>query len=163
MDNFGQDRAQYSPSPTDYKLKWHKFLIYFSLWASALSNGLSGYQAVIGAHYGPESDQVYAIFGSGLRSLDMVMGFALFAIAAYSIYVRFQLADFRIGAPKKLTMLYIAHLAIGFGYILAVSAATKLPLSQFSAPDMFSSIIGSVAMIFINQNYYNKRMELFIH
>ena len=49
MDNFGQyNSPQNPPSPESFKLKWHKFLIYFALWAGALANAGSAVQCISG-------------------------------------------------------------------------------------------------------------------
>ena len=60
MDNFGQ----YSPRPTppssnEYQLKWHKFLIYFALWFSALGYLGSAISCFNGTQYGDNSEQNY--------------------------------------------------------------------------------------------------------
>ena len=56
MDNFGQyNSPQNPPSPDSFKLKWHKFLIYFALWAGALVNAGSAVQCISGTVYGSES------------------------------------------------------------------------------------------------------------
>ena len=163
MDNFGQPAdAPNTPSPENYKLKWHKFLIYFSLWAGAVMNVYSGIRSISGAQYGTDSAQVYAYYGGSLKALDTAMGLVLLVLAVYTVYTRFQLAGFKIDAPRKLTVLYTANLVASVLYLLAASAVTKLPLSSFMS-DMIGTIIGSIAMIFINQNYYNKRMELFVN
>ena len=90
------------------------------------------------------------------------MGLVLLALAAYMIYVRFQLAGFRIDAPRKLSILYGANLGCSVVYLLAVSAATCLSLGSIMG-DIAGTVFGSILMLFINQNYYNKRLELFVN
>ena len=86
----------------------------------------------------------------------------MLALAAYMIYVRFQLAGFRIDAPRKLSILYCANLGCSVVYLLAVSAVTKLSLGSMMG-DIAGTVFGSILMLFINQNYYNKRLELFVN
>ena len=162
MENFGQyNGSQNASSPENYKLKWHKFLIYFALWAGAIMNTGNAVLCIQGTQYAERSEQVYALFPS-LRTVDLFWGIVLLAIAAYMIYVRFQLAGFRINAPRKLSTLYIISLAASVLYLLAVSAVTHQALSSFIS-DIVASIFSSILMLFINQNYYNKRLELFVN
>ena len=162
MDNFGRYEAQKdTASPQNYKLKWHKFLIYFSLWAGAIVNTAQAATLIRGEVYGSESSTIYGLYG-GLKIVDFIWGIVMIGLAAYMIYVRFQLAGFRIGAPGKLTALYTASLAGSLVYLLAVSVVTHVSLGSVLG-DIAVSLIGSVAMLFINQNYYNKRLELFVN
>ena len=155
MENFGQyNSPQNASSPENYKLKWHKFLIYFALFASMVL-------CINGTQYQERSEQVYSLF-PGLRTVDLVWGIVLLAICAYMIYVRFQLAGFRINAPRKLSTLYIVSLACTAVYLLAFSAVTHQSLGSFMG-DIAASAFSSILMLFINQNYYNKRLELFIN
>ena len=162
MDNFGQyNSPQNPPSSAGYKLKWHKYLIYFALWAGALANAGTAVQCISGTVYGSESAKVYATF-SGLRTVDLGWGLVLLALSAYMIYVRFQLAGFRIDAPRKLSILYGADLGCSVVYLLAISAVTKQSLGSMTG-NAAGTVFGSILMLFINQNYYNKRLELFVN
>ena len=162
MENFGKySSPANTPSPENYKLKWHKFLIYFALWLGALANAGTAFGCIAGTAYEGKSEQVYALY-SQLRAVDLIWGIVLLALAANMIYVRFQLAGFRIGAPRKLSILYIANLVCSTGYLLAVSAVTHMSLSSIMS-DVAVNLFGSILMLFINQNYYNKRLELFIN
>ncbi len=162
MENFGKySSPANTPSPENYKLKWHKFLIYFGLWAGAILNASNAVLCINGTQYQERSEQVYSLF-PGLRTVDLVWGIVLLAICAYMIYVRFQLARFRINAPRKLSTLYIVSLACTAVYLLAFSAVTHQSLGSFMG-DIAASAFSSILMLFINQNYYNKRLELFIN
>ena len=94
--------------------------------------------------------------------MDLGWGLVLLALAAYMIYVRFQLAGFRIDAPRKLSILYGVNLGCSVVYLLAVSAVTRLSLGSIMG-DIAGTVFGSILMLFINQNYYNKRLELFVN
>ena len=162
MENFGQyNGSQNASSPENYKLKWHKFLIYFALWAGAIMNTGNAVLCIKGTQYAEQSEQIYALFG-GLKTVDLAWGIVLLAIAAYMIYVRFQLAGFRIDAPRKLSILYIVSLVGSVAYLLAVSAVTHQALGSFMS-DIVGPIFVSILMLFINQNYYSKRLELFVN
>lgn len=149
------------PRPEDYQLKWHKFLIYFSLWAGALLDLVNAYSYFTGSMYGENAKGVYSYY-SGMKTLDIFMGILMLAMAAYCIYVRFQLANYKAGAPKKLEFLYIANAAVMLLYLLAVSGVTKISISDL-ASDAWTQIAGSIAFVFINRAYYNKRAALFVN
>ena len=162
MENFGQyNGSQNAASPENHKLKWHKFLIYFALWAGAIMNTGNALLCINGTQYAEQSEQIYALF-SGLKTVDLVWGIVLLAIAAYMIYVRFQLAGFRINAPRKLSILYGISLGASALYLLAVSAVTHQSLGSFMG-DIVAPIFLSILMLFVNQNYYSKRLELFVN
>ena len=162
MDNFGRyEPPQSAPSPENYQLKWHKFLIYFSLWAGAIINASQAITLIGGTAYGANTETLYRMYGS-LKGIDLFWGIALLGLAGYMIYVRFQLAGFRIGAPKKLSILYIANLVCSLAYMLAVCAVTQLSLRDILS-DIAVSLFGSIVMLFVNQNYYSKRLELFVN
>ncbi len=160
MENFGKPVPP-APSPENYQLKWHKFLIYFALWAGAVLNLSNAVACLNGTQYGNQAAQVYTVY-SGMKTVDVIYGIALLALTAYMIYVRFELARFKIGAPSKLYVLYIINVVLGVLYTIVVSSVTRLPFSSLLS-DSVGPIIGAVIMLFINQNYYNKRLELFIN
>ena len=143
-------------------MKWHKFLIYFSLWANAVMSVISGAQIITGSQYGPPeaAGQLYATV-SGLKAADMVFGVLLIAMGAFFIYTRFQLAGFKAGAPNKLTIAYALDLAITLGYLMVVSGLTKIPVGDLMNSSVPSTIIASVVLIIVNRVYYNKRAHLF--
>jgi len=149
-------------NPDRYSLKWHKFLIYFSLWAGAVMNAVTAFSVVSGNRYGAETPQVY-LYYNGLMVLDWMYAAVLFALALFSIYVRFQLAGFRKGAPKKLILLYVGSLALGLLYLVAVSGIVKLPLSTMLDQQTLISMTTSVFMCGANKVYYDKRSELFVY
>ncbi len=150
-----------SPDQGSYQLKWHKFLIYFGLWAGALINASTAFQYFTGTLYGENASAVYAYFG-GMKTLDAIIGVVLLAIAAMGIYVRFQLAGFKTGAPNKLIYLYIANLAIPLLYLLAASSITGISFTELIS-DPGASLAVSVAMMIINKIYYGKREALFVN
>ncbi len=65
-----------------YGMKWHNFLVYFSLWAGAVLNFVMGAACLF------EGAPLY--------------GLVLIGAAAYAIYSRFQLASFKKNAYKHL-------------------------------------------------------------
>lgn len=145
-------------------MKWHKFLIYFSLWAGALLAASNGVQLLTGSVYGSEEAalQVYSHF-NGLKSADMVFGVLQICLAVYLIYTRFQLAGFKEGAPSKLTVAYVLSLALNIGYLFVLSGITQISVTDLAEGESstVSGIIMSIVMIFANRSYYQKREHLF--
>lgn len=136
--NYNQNQRNgqpdYGADPKNYKLGWHKFLIYLNLWAVALLSFANGViYCVIGIPY--------ALLGV----LDLFLG-------VYAIYVRFQLARFKQGAPKKLTI---------FGVILI--ASNLLAAILLSDPEAGGAVVWNVAFIFYSWRYYSSREELFVN
>ena len=75
-------------------MKWYKFLIYFSLILTGLSNMYTGVQAVMGMQYGTkeQSAQVYAV-SSGAAHIRYCLWCAADYFRCFCIFVRQQLAD----------------------------------------------------------------------
>ena len=143
-------------------MKWFKFLIYFSLWAGAVLNLISGIAMMSGSSYEGAADLVYAMF-DGLQGLDTFCGLYAIALAAFGIFVRFQLAGYKKKAPLMLMILYIAAAAYGLIYIIGINAI--LPSYVLEAVDttsMYSSMISSGVMVIINHIYFKKRAHMFV-
>ena len=143
-------------------MKWFKFLIWFSLFASAVLNGISGFQLLTGAHYGGESEAelVYKVF-SDMKTVDTIAGIALIAAAALALYTRFRLAGFYKNGPAMLMLTYAVNVIIPVVYVLGAKAALGSYGDSLDLTSNYSSIITSVAMIFINKTYFDKRAHLF--
>lgn len=153
----------YQPQ-NELPMKWFKFLIFFSLFASAVLNTISGIIALTGAQYEQEykgaKELVYAYF-EGLQTVDMIYGVALIAIAAFAIYVRVRLAGYYANGPKLLNVLYLANAGFGLFYIIALQSivGSDVNLDMTSA---ITSIITSVVMVGVNTVYFKKRAHLFV-
>ena len=121
----------------EFPMKWHKFMIYFALWANAV---------------------IYILNGLVLFSLTSsspiagILGLFFLGLAAWAIYVRFQRAGLRTGAPKKLLIWMIVSVALGL-------------LSAIGNGDSqaFTSAIINVAYAVWNWRYYSSREELFVN
>ena len=62
------------------KLKWHHYLVYFGLWASAVVNVVTGLSYFSGSIYegeGANAELVYFVFGNELKALDMHLQFRI--------------------------------------------------------------------------------------
>lgn len=159
----GIPTMQYQPA-VQTPMKWYKFLIYFSLFAGAVLNAISGIIALTGAQYDGMAELVYAVFG-GLKVVDILMGLACLAVAAFGIYVRFRLAQFRADGPKKLMMLYIVSCLLNILYLIAVVVVLPGEMSGDiileELPRAIGTIVGSAVMVFVNKVYFDKRAHMF--
>ena len=164
MSLFGKNDPMI-PRPTvepTLGMKWHKFLIYFALWASAVVNLSSALQYLTGAIYGTDAAYVYAYY-DGLSMLDKGMGIFLLGMAIFAIVTRFALAGFKAGAPKKLLAIYALNIVSGFAYILLASMVTGFSVGELLDTSVITSAITSVIILFYNKSYYEARKEMFVN
>lgn len=139
---------------------WYKFLIYFSLFASAALNIISGISSITGLNYGEFNQLIYAYYG-GLKTVDIIMGFFSIALGVVSIIVRQNLAHYKKGAPLSLIGLYIASLVISVIYVIAVSLVTNLSITAFLSTAIIINFIVSIIMTCVNYVYFKNRRHLF--
>ena len=161
MSNY-DDSGSSAPVQTDHPMKWHKFLVYFALWASALYEAYQGYLLFTGASYGKNADAVYLRF-SGLKNIDTIFGIIMFLEAAYIVYTTLQLMKFKQGAPGKLMLMYLLNVGIVVVYLLIVSNSTGISFSELAGTNLYSSIAGAIVGALICKNYYDKRSDLFVN
>lgn len=151
------------PTQPDMPMKWFKFLIYFSLFASAVLNAISGFRFVSGTIYGESSGQIYSVF-SNLKILDMIIGVVSIAFAGLAIYTRVRLAGFFANGPKLVCITYAAGAIINIVYIVGI--LTILPSYATEYIDFSSNItniVVSILMVGANYVYFNKRSHLFVN
>lgn len=123
-----------------FPMKWHKFMIYFVLWINALGFFANGVTYASSANL------------SGSLGLFALIDFAL---AAACVYVRFQLAGLRQGAPKKLLILLVC--------CVAMSVMEYLIVSLFTEDTTLTWLISSLGQMLYNWRYYASRQELFVN
>jgi len=138
-------------------MKWFKFTIYFQLFACALINFYNGLMMVTGAQYGAAAAGVYADFPT-LKFIDLGMGGLSIALAAFSLYTRFQLAGFKKHAPQLMYSMLVLNLV----YIVAfnVLASVVLHTSTFDART-YGNITGAALLLIIDVIYFGNRADLF--
>lgn len=147
----------------EYPMKWYKFLIYFSLFASAVLNALSGITQMLGTVYG-DAQTIAAVYKTfpALRPVDIVYGILLIAVAVFAIYTRQQLAHYRSNGPTCLYALYGATMALSVIYLVIVSIVIKD--ATFTATVVSQSmpgLISSAVVLALNIVYFRKRKALF--
>ncbi len=147
-----------------HSMKWHKFLIYFSLWLGAVTNAIAAFSYFSGSVYGSsgEASMVYSHF-TGLKTIDMLFGAALIAVAVFSIVTRFALAGYKAAGPKMLMGFYAINAVLSIVYLVVASVVTGIAFGELIDSSTISSLVTSVAMVFVNKAYYDKRAELFVN
>ena len=80
--NDSENNSSYQP---DLPMRWHGFLIYFSLWAGAVSVVVSAFRLFTGMDYtqgGLSLDYVYGMYPS-LRTISMLFGAIFLALSVF--------------------------------------------------------------------------------
>ena len=157
-----QPRAGGDPKYGGLPMKWHKFLVYFGLWAGAVINCISGISTMAGGQYGDSRDRVYAVF-TGLSAIDILYGAFLIAMAVLGVITALRLLKLKAGAPKLLYILYGVGVVTSIVYMLLASAVTHLPIGDFFSSSTVSSLVTGIAFFAINVRYYQKRESLFVN
>lgn len=148
--------------PLDIPMSWHNFLIYFLLWANAVTMIGTGLMLFTGVHYVGLANLIYDHF-EDLRSVDIFVAVLCFYLAAYAVITRFSLANRKSGAPSLLMGYYAANAVVALLYLLLTSAMTGMPLGPFATFVIYFIIGDSVVFLLINSVYYSRRAHLFAH
>ena len=159
------DSENNSSYQQELPMRGHGFLIYFSLWAGAVSVVFSAFRLFTGMDYtqgGLSLDYVYGMYPS-LRTVSVVFGAIFLGMAAFTIYTRFQLAGLKSGAPGKLTVVYILNIVLTLLYAMALAGALGIGVTELLDGSIVGQFIGSAAMAIVNGIYYSKRSHLFVN
>lgn len=163
MNSFRADRQLRSRGPEpELGMKWHKFLIYVSLWLSAANGFLNAVTYYNGSVYGAEAAEVYAYY-TGLGMLDKGMAVFCLALGFYSVITRFALARFKANAPKLLTALFGINLALNMLYLFLFSIITSIPMTGLLDTSTLTTLLSNLALLIINKFYYDARASLFVN
>ena len=153
-----ENNAQYTP---EYPMKWHKFLIYFSLWAGAVIAAINAVMMLLGLHYGEEAQLVYAIY-KGLKPVDVLFGLLMLACGVAYIVARFKLARLERSGVKMVITLPIIMVVLNIAYPLVVSFVTGISMGEMWDSSSVGSIVGSVVLAMYNKKYYTERDALLV-
>lgn len=169
---YQQSYAQPSYSPASHApgapvaplpMNWHKFLVYFGLWAGAVYNLISGILALTGKHYGSDSKLVYFVIPS-LKTPDVIFGIAVLAMAVMGVITAINLLSYKALGPKLVCILYLVGGCITLIYVIWVA----IILSDYDASlgNMIAttivSLVVDVLMFIANKVYYGKRASMFV-
>lgn len=181
---YQQPYPQSSPLSSQ-PMNWHKFLVYFSLWASAVGFLVYAIMYFTGAIYGSYTEGKETIENeylkkflyasvSGIQAMDIIYGILLLGLSGFGFFVAYSMLKFKKGAPKLLTISYIAMAGASLLYaviaFIMLSSNSKSVEALFEAEwplrgviYAFSMAIGAIVMLFINRAYYKKREHLFVY
>ncbi len=158
--------APNSPLTPTYELpmKWFKFLIWFSLWASAITNAVNAVQIFTGSIYGSElkAKLMYAVYG-GLKTVDLLVGVASIAMAILAVYTRFRLSGFHKNGPKMVSVMYGANAVIQLLYVAGISTIMPSAITDDIVTNVVLTVATSFLMVVLNHTYFKKREHLFVN
>lgn len=150
----------------DYPLKWYYFLIYFSLFAAAVMNALTGFQYLTATVYMSEGlstadvELVYSMYPA-LEGIDKTYGLICIGVGVLAIITRMHLAKFKASGPKLLYILYACNCVLPLLYTcISFSAVPGSNLAE-ALPPTVASAIGPGIMLFANYVYFSRRQALF--
>ena len=134
-------------------MKWHCFLIYFSLWSLALSAALEAFDTF---SFRGMNSEIYGVS----ENLYIAIGVIYSLLAAFTVITRFALARYRRRAPAMLCAVYSVQSALLFAaYCLErASSGTDIDITQTA-----TSISALLAILIANIIYYRKRAHLFVN
>lgn len=169
---FSTDAAAYEnveikskPNYDGFPMNWYKFLIYFALFAGAILNVISGIFMIFGFQYGSNAQLYFSTYPS-LKLIDIIFGCLTVLLGAYLLYVRFELAKLKKGAPIKLLISYGLNFLISASYLIVTTVLTSTDVGLdlgIIGPEIFSLVLSSVVIIYFNKIYFDKRESLFVN
>ena len=160
-DSVDEQGAAYDAYGTPLPMKWHKFLIYFALWAGAILNGISGISTLfscLGGEYAAVYDAYPALLG-----LDIFSSLCLIGISVFQFITRNALARLSRKAPQMVVWLYASTVILSVLQVVAVWLVSGVGLSYVMTPDMWLILIEGALMTWANQVYYRKRAAMFVN
>ena len=147
----------------EHPMKWFKFLIYFSLFASAVLNVINAMSFLTGSMYGANAVLVYETF-DGLKVLDTIVGIASLGFAALAIYTRFRLSGYHRNGPTMVSVTYIATAIMNLTYMIGAYIVLPAEVAQeLNMSSTISSVCTAIFMVCVNRIYFKKRSYLFIN
>lgn len=138
-------------------MKWAKFLQYFALLAGAILHLYLMFVYWM-ADSTLLSSQVSADYSSGIRSIEILYGFACLAGAVFNVVAWYMLVH-RKAATKSWTLVcYLVPAGSSLLYTMATSAA--LSATNFNAGTIIGLLVQGAFAIY-NYNYFNNRSAIF--
>lgn len=91
--------------------------------------------------------------------MDKITALAYVGLAVYAIAVRFALAGFKANGPRMLTQYFAACILVNVLY----NVIGGMIIGEVAWASIIGSCVGTVAMLLINKNYYDKRIGMFVN
>lgn len=154
------------------KMNWHMILIYFVLWLMAFMNLVNGLMSVFGVQLG---DAGNGALGVALHvypdmrypQIFILDGVFVLIMCLYTVFVRFQLAGFKRGAPAYLMVLFALNIAESVVYALVLNALVPemVAANKAAGNDLIMTTAfnagGSAIVAGLTWIYYQRRKDLF--
>ena len=162
-DSVDEQGVAYDANGAPLPMKWHKFLIYFALWAGAIINGISGIQMLSNA-LRPNS-LMWDLYGlsAGLRAFYFVSGVFSFGLGVFQICTRMSLARLSRRGPRMAVWNYALSFILNALTILLASVLFGMPINALMDWSMWLILIGGALMTWANQVYYRRRAAMFVN
>ncbi len=156
-----------SPFGVLLPMNWYRFLIYFSLIASAITNLSNGFLYITGQVYSIQSAgtldayMIYNQYGNELMITDIAYGVLTCLFAVFNLVTRSYLANFKKKGPALLYTMYAFGAAISLAYPLVLQLAHGVP-GAFNSIIIFELVI-ECAILYANYIYFSKRKHMFVN
>ena len=162
-DSIDEQGVAYDANGAPLPMKWHKFLIYFALWAGAIVNGISGIQTLSNA-LNPNS-LMWGLRGlsTGLRAFYIVSGVFSFGLGVFLICTRMSLARLSRRGPRMIVWTYASAVILNVLLIFLASVLFGMPINALMDWSMWLTLIEGALMTWANQVYYRKRAAMFVN
>lgn len=143
-------------------MKWHNAKVILFI-IGALANFGTGGQYISGNVYNsssPEitSEMVYSIYGNVLKSIDVIYGIILVALAIIQIYICISLKKMKRNSPNMFTCVYSIGLGVNMLYTISSALITGVYTNVVSS---IITIIMCGIFAWLDYTYYKKRMFMF--
>lgn len=149
----------------DLPMKWYKFLIYFLLFANAISKLADGIFCIIGIDGGILSETFFegCMFTGKYRAIDIVYGIICIIMSVAAIYVRIRLAKFKEDAPKIYITYDIISSVVYFVYNLLIMIILENAEISSVIGEIIGTVVGESLYVYFNVLYFKKRKHMFIN
>ena len=147
-----------------YRMKWYYFLVYFSLWCSALGllvlgvSNLTGY--ALSLALGRDTMQAIYAYYPGLHMLTTGLGFFQLVGAAMYLLSAIALLRFWRRAPFLLIWTMLLPQLTAVGYVLAASRIFGVGFFDLFPGGILTFLISGLEIL-LNWVYFRKRRALF--
>ncbi len=146
---------------SDLEMKWHRFLIYFTVWAGAVMNLYNGIFTLTGIKYyilGISPELVYQLISKELQTIDIICGILFILLTLCQIIV-IHIAKFRKNAPTVLISVYTIIFLLEFFYTIVASSF----LGSRIIIEFAFIATGNLAMIIFNCYYFGHGKNMFFY
>lgn len=144
---------------TPLSFKWYKFIIHGYLYIVAILSVVVGVVMIGGQIYADMTEVFYGLFPM-LQMVNTFFGVMQLVLAVIALFVRDQLAKWRVNGPLFLLIYQIFSLVYYASYVAGTSLVLNtLALDWLSGGYMLLQIV----LIVVNKIYFGKRADTFVY